>query len=169
MKGEERRKLLTDIFGEADEPLSASVLAQRCGVSRQVIVQDIALLRAAGEPIVSTHRGYVLSEKKRVERVFKALHGDEQIEDELSLIVSLGGRVEDVSVNHRIYGTLSAELGIGNMVQVREYMRSMAGGASRPLNSVTGGYHYHTVSADSEETLDRIGKALKERGYFVEK
>lgn len=86
MKGEERRKLLTDIFGEADEPLSASVLAQRCGVSRQVIVQDIALLRAAGEPIVSTHRGYVLSEKKRVERVFKALHGDEQIEDELSLM-----------------------------------------------------------------------------------
>ena len=162
MKGEERRNKLTALLRGRGEPLSAAALAQACGVSRQVIVQDIALLRAAGEPIVSTHRGYLSEAGKRFSRVLKTYHTDEEIGDELLLIVRLGGTVEDVSVNHRVYGTLSAPLNIGTEV------RSIGEGASRPLKNVTAGYHYHTVTADSQESLDKIEGALKERGYLVE-
>lgn len=168
MKGEERREKLSALLKEGLGALSASALAETFGVSRQVIVQDIALLRAAGEPIVSTHRGYLCTAEKPVSRVFKVNHSDEDMGDELNLIVGLGGRVEDVFVNHRIYGTLSAPLNIGTEVQVKEFLRSISGGASRPLKNVTGGYHYHTVTADSEETLDYIGAALRKRGYLVE-
>ena len=168
MKGEERRNKLTALLRGRGEPLSAAALAQACGVSRQVNVQDIALLRAAGEPIVSTHRGYLSEAGKRFSRVLKTYHTDEEIGDELLLIVRLGGTVEDVSGNHRVYGTLSAPLNIGTEVQIKEFLRSIGEGASRPLKNVTAGYHYHTVTADSQESLDKIEGALKERGYLVE-
>lgn len=169
MNGKQRREALSEQIRTARAAVTAAELAEKFGVSRQVIVQDIALLRAAGSPVVSTNRGYLWAVERRTERVFKVLHTDEETEDELNLIVDAGGRVEDVFVNHRIYGTLSAPLGIENRVQVKEYMRSITGGKSKPLKSVTEGYHYHTVSAPSEAVLDEIGEGLRARGYLIEK
>ena len=84
--------------------MPARSLAASCQVSRQVIVQDIALLRAAGYDIISTNRGYILNSLGQVERVFKVRHTNEQMEEELNAIVDMGGCVKDVVVNHRIYG-----------------------------------------------------------------
>ena len=166
MNGEERRAKLKERLGAA--PVSATALAKELGVSRQVIVQDIALLRAEGERILSTNRGYVAEGQGRVSRVFKVCHTDEQIRDELYLSADAGGCVEDVFVWHKAYGRIAAPMGVRSRAQAEEFLHELAAGVSRPLKNVTDGYHYHTVTADSEETLAAIERGLREAGFFVE-
>ena len=114
MNGEERREKILKVLRESDTPVSGSRLAGMFSVSRQVIVQDIALIRASGKDIVSMARGYVLQEKHGVTRVFKVIHTDEQVRDELETIVDLGGTVEDVFIYHRVYGVIRGKLGLSS-------------------------------------------------------
>ena len=165
MHGEERRKKLKERIGA--QPVSATALARELGVSRQVIVQDIALLRAEGAHILSTNRGYV-AQRAGVRRAFKVRHSDEQIREELFLIVDAGGCVEDVFVWHKAYGRIAAPMGVRSRAQAEAFLAQIAAGVSRPLKNVTGGYHYHTVSAESEEALAAIERGLREHGFFVE-
>ena len=164
MNGEERRKKIREKLGK--KPYPAAMLAQEMGVSRQVIVQDVALLRAEGADIVSTNRGYILPEK-RCSRVFKVRHTDEEVREELYLVADLGGCVEDVYVWHKVYGKISAPMGIDSRREADAFVEKLKSGVSVPLKNITGGYHYHTVSADSEKTLDAIEQKLTERGFFV--
>lgn len=169
MKGEERRNKILETL-DASRPTSASTLAGMFGVSRQVIVQDVALLRSAGFGIVSTPRGYVYAAARQgCSRTFKVRHADDQTEEELTMIVDAGGTVENVIVHHRVYGTIEAQLGVGSRVQVAEYMRSISEGRSSLLKNVTDGYHYHTVTAPDEGTLDEIESLLRRRGFLVER
>ena len=166
MTGEERRKKIAEMLGGT--PLSATKLADELGVSRQVIVQDIALLRAEGAQIIATNRGYIVAGRPRAERVFKACHTDEQTREELYLIVDVGGCVEDVFVWHKVYGRIAAPMGISSRREVDEFMRKLESGVSVPLKNITGDYHYHTVSADSEAALDEIGARLARGGFLAE-
>ena len=137
-------------------------------MSRQVVVQDIALLRTQGWPIQSTNRGYVLErEATRPSRLIKCHHTVEQTPEELNTIVDLGGHVRDVLVNHRVYGRLSCELGIACRRDVANYMTQIRSGKSSPLMLITSGYHFHHVTADSEEALDEVVRALGERGFLA--
>jgi len=110
MTGSDRRRDILQKIKESRSPVSGKELASLCGVSRQVIVQDMALIRAAGYDIISTNRGYILNEPKAASRIFKVQHTDEQIEEELCAVVDLGGCVDTVFVNHRVYGRMEAEL-----------------------------------------------------------
>ena len=107
MTGSERRDAIIKQIRESRTPVSGKSLAAAYDVSRQVIVQDIALIRAAGHDIMSTNRGYIINEPVTVSRVFKVKHTDEQVEEELTSIVDLGGCVRNVMVNHRVYGVWS--------------------------------------------------------------
>lgn len=167
MKSSERRKSLITLLLNSQEPLSGGDLAEKFGVSRQIIVGDIAVLRASGYEIISTHHGYIVNETPLVERVFKVRHSREQTEDELSLIVGLGGTVVDVFVWHKVYGKLEAKLNIFSDMHIRQFIEGVRSGKSTELMNITGGYHYHTVRAESEEILDSIYSALEERGYIV--
>ena len=167
MTGEERRKGIVRQIQEGEQPIPAKKLAADYNVSRQVIVQDIALIRAAGYAIISTNRGYILTEPKTVSRVFKVQHTDEQVEEELCAIVDLGGCVDNVMVNHRVYGHMEASLMIRSRRNVAEFVEDIRSGKSSPLKNITSNYHYHKVSADSEDTLDLIEEDLKKRGFLV--
>lgn len=167
MKSSERRKSLITLLLNSQEPLSGGDLAEKFGVSRQIIVGDIAVLRASGYEIISTHHGYIVNETPLVERIFKVRHSREQTEDELSLIVGLGGTVVDVFVWHKVYGKLEAKLNIFSDMHIRQFIEGVRSGKSTELMNITGGYHYHTVRAESEEILDSIYSALEERGYIV--
>lgn len=167
MKSSERRKSLITLLLNSQEPLSGGDLAEKFGVSRQIIVGDIAVLRASGYEIISTHHGYIVNRTPLVERVFKVRHSREQTEDELSLIVGLGGTVVDVFVWHKVYGKLEAKLNIFSDMHIRQFIEGVRSGKSTELMNITGGYHYHTVRAESEEILDSIYSALEERGYIV--
>ena len=167
MTGEQRRKEILERIKASVSPLSGSRLAREYEVSRQVIVQDIALIRAAGNEIIATNRGYILDTPREVTRVFKVSHTDEQLEDELCSIVDLGGNVINVMVNHRVYGHIEAELQINSRRKIKEFMDDIKSGKSSPLKNITSNYHYHKVGADSEETLDLIEEMLDEKGYLI--
>ena len=168
MTGSERRDKIIATMQENRMPVPGKELASFYNVSRQVIVQDIALMRAAGYDIISTNRGYILNSPKSVKRIFKVQHTDEQMEDELYSIVDLGGCVETVIVNHKVYGRMEAKLHITSRRLAGEFLEDIRSGKSSPLKNITSNYHYHEVHADSEETLDMIENMLREKGYLVE-
>ncbi|WP_138268185.1 transcription repressor NadR [Anaerofustis stercorihominis] len=169
MDAKSRRKEILNIIKYNMEPVSGSSLAKKLNVSRQIIVQDIALLRAENNDIISTHKGYILNGKNTFKRVFKVYHNDDEIVDELNTIVDLGARVIDVFVNHKVYGKLTAKLDVSSRRDVLNLVDGIKKGKSTPLKNTTSNYHYHTVESESEEILDLVEKALKEKNYLIEK
>ena len=167
MNGTERRKCILQILSASDKPVSGVSMAKQLQVSRQIIVQDIALLRANGSEILSTNHGYLLQSDQNVSRVFKLIHADSEVEEELSMIVDMGGIIRDVFVYHKVYGVVRAEMNIRSRLDAHNFMKNIALGKSSLLKNITSGYHYHTVFADSEETLDLIQNRLQERGFLA--
>ena len=170
MEGETRRLNIIQLLASSDKPMSGTELAKTFGVSRQVIVQDIALLRAIDKNILSTNKGYVLYDPHagltKVKRSFAVCHDDEQIADELYTFVDYGGTVLDVVIEHEVYGQITVDLILKKRVDVDEFVKKLATHQAKTLKELTGGHHIHTVEADSEEILDNIAKALAEKGYL---
>lgn len=167
MNGEVRRQEILEYIKQSPNPVSGTKLAQEFQVSRQIIVQDIALLRAANHDILSTHRGYVFHAPVLTSRVFYVCHKDSEILDELNLIVDCGGKVEDVFICHEIYGQLRARLAVDSRKKAAEFLKGIEAGKSSPLKNITSGYHYHTVYADCEKTLDEIEGELFRCGFLA--
>ncbi len=167
MKAADRRKNIANRLLSANEAISGTVLSNEFGVSRQIIVQDIAALKNEGYDILSTHNGYVIQKSPLKECVFKLYHTTEQTEDELNTIVDLGGTVVNVYVWHKVYGKMIAPLNIFSRLHVKQFIEGVRSGKSSELMNITGGYHYHTVRADSENVLNLIKKALEEKGYIA--
>ena len=167
MDGNKRREAIIDLLKKSKEPVSGTYLAKTLQVSRQIIVQDIALLRASHQDIASTHKGYVLNTQQTCKRIFKVHHDDNEVEKELSLIVDLGGFIEDVLVYHKVYNIVRATLNIASRRDIKNYMENLQNGHSSLLKNVTSGYHYHTVHADSEEILDEIQEELQKAGFLA--
>ena len=167
MSGEERRGKIIQALKNSDKAVSATTLAKEFDVSRQVIVQDVALLRANGKNIFSTNRGYLIQEDEETTRVFKVQHEDDEVEKELTTIVDLGGTVEDVFVYHKVYGVIRAEMNIKSRMDIRNYMEEIRSGKSSLLKNVTSGYHYPTVRAERVEILDMIQEELQKKGLLA--
>ena len=167
MDGEKRRKEILENLQSSVEAISGTDLAKHFNVSRQVIVQDIALLRMGGNKIFSTNKGYVMNGQEGFRRIFRVHHRDEEISDELYTIVDLGGRVLDVFVNHQVYGEIRAELFLVTREDIEWFKKKMALGKINPLKNLTGEIHYHTVEADFQEVLNKIQLALTEKGYLI--
>lgn len=167
MKGEERRLEIVNILTKSNHPIKGNMLADQLGVSRQVIVQDIAILRANNYEILSTNVGYIIMKKSEFSRVFKVIHSDEETEKELNLYIDHGGKVEDVFVYHKAYGVVRTKMNIRTRIDVKNYIEKIQSGKSRLLKNVTSGYHYHTICADSEKVLDMIQKELQNAGFLA--
>ena len=157
MGGQERREQILKILKNSDKPVAGTELAKQLQVSRQVIVQEI----------LSTNRGYVIDEERTASRVFKVIHTDGQVEEELNLFVDLGGKVEDVFVFHKVYGVIKASMNIKSRRDVKNYMEGISTGKSTNLKNLTSDYHYHTITADDEQTLDMIQEELRQRGFLA--
>lgn len=167
MKAQERRKAIANMLSSATTPVSGAELSELFSVSRQIIVSDISVLKASGFDILSTHYGYVMSKSPLSKRVFKVFHTTEQTEDELRTIIDLGGTVVDVFVWHKAYGKVQAQLNIFSRERVEQFIDSIRSGKSSELMHITGGYHYHTIEAESNEILDKIEKALSDKNYIA--
>lgn len=171
MEGTERREKIIELLEREKEPLSGTALAKRFGVSRQVIVQDIALLRATNKNILSTNKGYIIyghQTHSKCKRILAVRHSDDQIQDELYSIVDLGGRVLDVIVEHDVYGQISADLMIGSRKDVDEFMKKIMENQAKPLKELTRDEHFHTIEAPKEEILDAIEQKMREKGYILD-
>lgn len=168
MRSRERRARLLALLQESARPLSGEALGEALSVSRQVIVQDVALLRAEGKEIVSTARGYLLRTAAGVTRLFRVSHSDEQTLEELNTIVDHGGMVLDVQVEHTLYGSLRADLHIRSRSQAKAFYEGIRSGQSSLLKNVTSGIHAHTVRAETEAELDEIERALSACGFLIQ-
>ena len=164
----ERREKIVQLIKNAQNPLCGSYLGKQTGVSRQVVVQDIALLRSEGYPILSTARGYIFEKSMPCIKLFKMYHTNEQTEDELNTIVDLGGVIMDVMVNHRAYGIMQAKLNIRSRRDVQLFMQQLRTGKSVPLLNITSGYHFHHIAAQSDEILKEIELALRKKHFLAE-
>lgn len=171
MTGEERRDKILKLLKEQGTPLSGTALAQRFRVSRQVIVQDIALMRAESTPILSTNKGYIIRSASPTPqnsmRVFYVRHDTEQVLDEFMTVIELGGKILDVAVEHELYGQIRVDLLIETEQDARDFVRRLAACRDNPLKVLTGDCHYHTVAAPSEKLLDLIEQELNSKGFIV--
>ncbi len=168
MTGNDRRKKIISILTSAPEPIPGNKLSEQLKVSRQIIVQDIALLRSAGYAITSTNRGYTLGGQAQAGRLIKVKHSKDQIRDEMQAIVDLGGCITEIAINHRTYGMISAPMDIKSRRDINHFLDELDSGISEPLSSLTNGYHFHHVTAESEEILDEIEQALNELGFIAD-
>lgn len=167
MTSMDRRNLIEEALRAAKMPISATALAGQFGVSRQVIVGDIALLRAAGMEIQATPRGYVLGAgEPGVQGVLACVHTREQMGEELTIMVDQGCHVLDVIVEHPVYGQLTGQLHLRSRHDVEGFLRRAEG--SSPLSALTGGIHLHTVRCPDEATLHRTTEALRQAGFLLE-
>lgn len=170
MDGELRRKKIVDLLERSNIPISGSELSRCMNVSRQVIVQDIALLRAINKNILATTKGYMIyvREHKKVNRCFLMQHEPYQMKDELNTIVDLGGKVLDVIIMHSVYGEIKADLILNNRQDVSEFIEKIEESNTRPLSILTNHIHLHTIEADGEDILDSIEESLRKKGYLLE-
>lgn len=169
MRAEERRKAVLEILQASPQPVSAGTLAARMAVSRQIIVGDIALLRAAGEEISATPRGYVILQADTgVLRQVACRHSAAGMEAELNAMVDQGCTVVDVIVEHPVYGQLTGPLRLSSRYDVRQFLERCAASEARPLSDLTGGIHLHTLSCPDAEACQRAMEDLLRLGILLE-
>ena len=150
-------------------PVAGSVLARRFRVSRQCLVQDVAILRAHGEEILSTPRGYRMPDVQRAAQrtVIACQHGPERTKEELTILVDNGVKVIDVIVEHPLYGELRGSLMIESRSDVADFLRRRAATHASLLSSLTGGVHLHTVEASRPRNIARAKAQLQSRGILL--
>lgn len=166
----DRREKIIETIQKSEKPISASTLAKHFGVSRQIIVGDVALIRASGTDIIATPRGYVLEDRKQNHLYTIAVnHEKKDLADELYTIVDLGGYVVDVIVEHPIYGQLSGNLHLSSRYDVDQFIKNVNANDAKPLSQLTNGLHLHTIKCQDQETFERIKKSLNEKGYLFTK
>lgn len=172
MTGEQRRTQILQLLKERGAPLPGTALAKALGVSRQVIVQDIALIRAENHSILSTNKGYIYRtdslEPQLPKRVFYVRHSTEDVLREFLTVLELGGAILDVAVEHEIYGQIRADLLIETPQDAQDFVNRLACCHDNPLKVLTDDCHYHTVSAPSERLLDLIGQELAAKGFLIQ-
>ena len=166
MTGSQRRSAIYQQLTHADAPISAAALAQQFSVTRQVVVGDIALLRAEGHSITATSRGYIIPAETGLIRTIACVHSAQDTRQELFAMVDCGCTVVDVIVEHPVYGQLTAPLHLSSRLDVDQFMKRMDGAA--PLSQLTGGVHLHTLSCPDETAYEHLLQLLRQRGFLVE-
>lgn len=167
-----RRNDLLHKLKSSQSPITGSELADLFAVSRQVIVQDIALLRAEGHEILATSKGYMVSDDNNdmVQQIIACQHGvaAEDVQEELETIIKYGGRIADVVVEHPMYGELKGRLVIQSQSDLQDFMENYRDKKVKPLSTLTDGVHLHTIEALNKEVLTLIKNKLQEKGYLLE-
>ncbi len=167
MTAQERRDAILDALSRAQGPVSAAALAGRFGVSRQLVVGDVALLRAGGADIHATARGYLIQEKRKgLQRQVACRHLSGGMEEELQIMVDNGCTVLDVIVEHPVYGQLTGALGLSSRYDVRQFI--LKADAAQPLSLLTEGVHLHTLDCPDEQAFARVREELAAKGFLLE-
>ncbi|ENH96589.1 transcriptional regulator [Gracilibacillus halophilus YIM-C55.5] len=172
LTGDHRRQHVIEWLEQSDQPLTGSDLAKKANVSRQVIVQDITLLKAQNHPIIATSNGYLYmsshQENQGFEKVIACKHTSEETKEELYAIVDCGAMVKDVMIEHPVYGDLKASLILSDRAEVDQFVERIEAENAPYLLKLTGGIHNHTIVANEQWKLDKAYQALHEKGFLVE-
>ena len=168
MTAAQRRSAIYEQLTHADAPISATALAQRFSVTRQVVVGDIALLRAEGHRITATPRGYMIPSETGLLRTIACHHSGADTQKELFAMVDCGCTVLDVIVEHPVYGQLTAPLALSSRYDVEQFVQRMADSHAQPISALTDGVHLHTLSCPSEDAFAHLKATLQSMGMLYE-
>lgn len=169
--GDARRKLLIEWLTSSATPLTGTELSKRTNVSRQVIVQDISILKAQKHPIIATAQGYIynqLSPKTRISRMIACQHAPDQTREELYILVDHGITVSQVIVEHAIYGEITASLMVSTRVEADHFCNKVDQTNSSLLSELTDGVHLHLIEADTNEQIENAIQELRIKGFILE-
>ena len=167
MTAAQRRTAIYKQLTTAQTPISATALAQQFSVTRQVVVGDIALLRAEGHSITATPRGYMIPAETGLRRTIACHHSGEDTQKELFAMVDCGCTVVDVIVEHPVYGQLSGQLQVFSRYDADVFWDALQKNGAQPLCSLTGDIHLHTLVCPDEARKARVLAALEEKGYLM--
>ena len=168
MNSIERRDNIINLLLESNEPIKGNVIAKKYSVTRQVIVKDIAILRAKGKSIIATPDGYIINKNEnKVKAIIAVIHNEEEMFDEMSIVIKYGGTIEDVIVEHPLYGEITAMLMIKNYNELNKFFQKYQDQRARLLSVLTNGVHLHTIAAENEDNIKLIISELKERKFIV--
>lgn len=170
MKAKERRKGILKDLQNSNTYLKGSEIGSKYNVSRQVIVQDMSILKAEGNNIIATPQGYILNilrESGIIKRI-AVKHNNKNIDRELEIIVRNRGRVLDVTVEHNIYGDITGKLNIQSMGEVKEFIKKIKEEPEKLLLNLTGGIHNHRIEVSDEEDYKNILKELEKEKILIE-
>nr|WP_092075037.1 transcription repressor NadR [Dendrosporobacter quercicolus]NSL50002.1 transcription repressor NadR [Dendrosporobacter quercicolus DSM 1736]SDN28240.1 hypothetical protein SAMN04488502_11650 [Dendrosporobacter quercicolus] len=170
METQERRALLLAKLKAADKPLTGTVLARELGVSRQIIVGDIAIIRASGVAVYATPQGYIIPADltTAISATIACRHERDELEQELAIIIDHGGKIRDVIVEHPLYGEIRANLMLRSRRELDEFLVRLAESGAKPLSIVTSGTHLHTIEVPNEKVLASIEEELRKQGILLE-
>jgi len=169
MNSVERRIQIEQMLMKSVRAIKGQELADDFGVTRQVIVKDISIMRAEGKNIVATPEGYIIPipDKNLIKRMVAFWHEPDAMEEELNTIVNLGGVVQEVLIEHPVYGEIRGMLMIKNNEDVKNFIKRFEEFQAEPLSSLTGGIHLHTIAAKDENTMNIIIEELKKKNYLL--
>ncbi|MEG2195576.1 MAG: transcription repressor NadR [Terrisporobacter sp.] len=168
MKYIDRRESIVKLLRENNEAIKGLDLANRFGVTRQIIVKDIAILRAKGNNIIATPDGYIYNiDINRVKSIIAVNHSVEKMIEELQIVVKYGGIIENVIVEHPLYGEIIGNMMIKNLNDLNKFEKSFKSAEAKPLSELTNGIHLHIISANTEEDIYEIKRELEEKGFSL--
>ena len=169
MSSKERRASILKLLLSSDKPLKGVDLASEYNVTRQIIVKDIAILRAEGRNIIATPEGYIINGlvDRRIRKIIAVNHGRNELYDEMNTIIKYGGKIEDVIVEHPLYGEIKCNLMIKTIAELEAFVKAFEDSKIEPLSSLTGGLHLHTITAEDQDTLDKIEEEVIKKNYIV--
>jgi transcriptional regulator of NAD metabolism len=169
MNSKERRENILRTLMNSADPQKGSIMANELGVTRQIIVKDIAILRAEGQNIIATPEGYMIPryQRPRIKKVVAVCHNSDRIEEELEIVVKYGGIIEDVIVEHPLYGEIKGMLMIKTMNDISNFMNKFRNGKAEPLLRLTGGVHIHTIETEDEQAMNDIVGELRKRNFIA--
>jgi len=168
MTSKKRREEIIRLLINNNSAIKGTRLAELFSVTRQIIVKDIAILRAEGKNIIATPDGYIINKDiNKVKTIIAVNHNSKETMEELEIVVKYGGMIEDVIIEHPLYGELRGNLMIKNLNDLYKFEKEYNNNNAKPLSNLTNGIHLHTIAADSEEEIEEIKRELKERGFLL--
>jgi transcriptional regulator of NAD metabolism len=171
MSATARQQLIMNRLQQTEHPITGSEFATQTNVSRQVIVQDVSILKAKGKPIIATSQGYMLMNQNEADIVRSVIicnHTAAQTLEELQIIVDHGVTVKDVIVEHAVYGDITASIRVSNRAEVNHFVKQIDDSNATYLSTLTAGIHLHTLEAAKTEQIEAACSALKEAGILVD-
>ena len=168
MENVERRKLILQKLKAANTAVTGRELAELCQVSRQIIVSDIAMLRAEGMSIIATSQGYLLNGRREGEQYEIELYcaSAEALLRELELVVDNGGMICGSVIDYGMYGSLSCRLALSSRRDITRWMDQARDLGICPFSLLGGGAHTLIIETEHREDYDAVCRALGSAGFM---
>src|SRR5690606_32801908 len=116
-------------------------------------------------------QGYLYLRETGADDIYRVLschHKPEDTENELYVLVDAGITIKDVSIEHPVYGALTAGIYVSSRPEFTLFLERIRETGASYLLELTGGLHLHTITAPNVAILEQAIHDMREAGYLLE-